>query len=1066
MEKQLRIQKRKLQSVRFSVDTKGCAVENSYIPSRVGYSWDKCTRIEELRIRHLARKFLKIWRQKTFGRILPHKAKCHYDSVLLRKTFEGWKEECWESGREWSLSVRAECHYRYHLLYMTFQRWQTFMTLQVEKKSKIQTAQAFADRRRMRQMWDKWKLFIQTRRLKSKTLQLAQEQYGRTSLHSAWRLWQSRLQQHRNLRAMEDQALKHLAIEKESKASLHFNSRVKNKSLHEWQNFVACRQHKEALKAVAKHVARLHLMRVSWSVWRSEWHRQQSKEERLQAAGQLASRVSQRRVLLHWRAYATWRKEKADKGQMANQHHHHRLQFAALQALSLNVSHNRAKRLNTNTAVQHLNQTVLNKHWRLWKERLEEAEDKPLQALTDLALTNYRRYLLSRSFDHWKRKLAQKRRMQELEWRADVWFAEHCLAHYFNSWCEYILRRRVKKDRRHKADVYNNQRLCTWVLYAWRETSNKQKDEMLLLRIAILHEEQSRVQRAWAQWKQRAKQKDDLHCMRWALDRWKKFVQRQKFQRCHEKIVKQGCVARKFQESLKTYAPTERALWHWALTLQAKVLYGWRLWVREQRGKKVEMLEAAQVSQAWKEEVKCVTPEKRKTFNRAQSSLNQVELLQRERLATEKARKHYDSKLLRKALRAWNEHRRTCLKYQVMKRQGILLLRLKMYQTYFALWRRKFLLKVKVCEQTEQALWHWALTLQAKVLYVWRLQVTEQHKKKTEVLEAAQVDKDESQSNTESLLEPGMQRDEEPQSLHIQRLVKRCAMRWKQQALCKPLKTTVTFHHPDLEPESPSDSGEGAADDSELIHPSMRRQPRRCEEVFEPSMKVLPHDGFQTSAGANPQLWQHVSSQTHLAPSSSSLHHPSITFNIAGQSGHVPLVSPQKSPVSILDPPQTSRELLLPPTAFMSTENPFGRGNIFSPTAGPSLEHFSSTPSDINPREPSEESANDTTSSLMRELLNIQQDMRSFQQDRKQLRLWQKVKDALQSWLQTSGKDEEMEDNSVCQQVKELEERIDKLSHELGTRRLTMRFHAERLQHLQAVLDRSGFSSLYRQVQL
>ncbi|XP_077385799.1 uncharacterized protein sfi1 isoform X2 [Festucalex cinctus] len=1054
MEKQVRIQRRKLQSVRFCVDTKGCAVENSYIPKRVGYSWDKCGRIQELRIRHLARKFLKIWRQKTFGRILPHKAKCHYDSVLLRKTFEGWKEEWWESGREWSLSVRAECHYRYHLLFMTFRRWQTFMTLQVEKKSKIQTAQTYADRRRMRQMWDKWKLFIQTRRLKCKALQLAQEQHKHTSLHSAWRLWQSRLQQHRNIRAMEDQALKHMAIEKESKASLHFNSRVKKKSFHVWQNFVACRQRKEALKAVAQHVARVHLMKMGWSVWRSEWHRKQSKEERLQATGQLASRVSQ--------ADVRRRKEKADRGQIARQHHHHRLQCAVLKALSLNVSQNKAKQQNKITAVQHHNQTVINKHWRLWKDRLDEVEDEPLQALTDLALTNYRTYLLSHFFDHWKRKLAQQRRMQELEWRADVWFAEHCLAHYFNSWCKYILRRKVKKDSRHKADVYNEQRLCTWVLSTWRERSNKQKDEMLLLRIAILHEEQSHVQRAWAQWKQRAKQKDDLHCMRWALDRWKKFVQRQKFQRCHEKIVKQGFVV--WKDSLKTHSPTERALWHWALTLQAKVLYGWRLWVREQRRKKVEMLEAAQVSQAWREEAKCVTPDlhqKGKAFNSAQ-----VELLQRERIGTEKARKHYDSKLLRKALRAWNEHHRTCLKYKVMERQAILLLRLKMYQTYFTLWRREFLLKVKVSEQTEQALWHWALTLQAKVLYEWRLRVTEHRKKKTEVLEAAQLDRDESQSNIESLPEPGMQRAEEPQNLRIQRVVKRCAMRWKQKALCKPLKKTVTFCHPDLKAESPSDSGECDADDNELIRPLMRRQPRRCKELFEPSMKVLLHDGFQTSTGSKPQLWQHISSQTHLALSSSSLHHPSITFNIARQRGDVRHVSPQKSPVSILDPPQTSCELLLPPTAFMSTENQFGCGNIFSPTAGPSSEHFSSTHSDINSREPSGESANDTTSSLMRELLNIQQDMRSFQQDRKQLRLWQKVKDVLQSWLQTSGKDEEVENDAVGQQVKELEERIDKLSCELGARRLTMRFHAERLQHLQAVLDCSGFSSLYRQVQM
>ncbi|XP_061639425.1 protein SFI1 homolog isoform X1 [Phyllopteryx taeniolatus] len=1117
--RKLNLQRRPLHSVRFSVDTKACTVQSRNIPYIVGYSWDKCGRIKELRIRHLARKFLKIWTQNTFGRKLPHAAKCHYDSVLLRKTFQGWKEECWVSGRGWSLSVRAEYHYRYYLLYMTFRRWQTFMSLQMEKKSKIQKAQEFDDRRRMRHIWDKWELFIQMSRRKSRARQLAEEQHRRTSLLSLWRLWKMRLQQHRNICTMEDQALTHRAmnlhsrvkmkihhfsachaspdaflqwkelhsaacseIEKQSEASLHLSSTVTKKSLHEWQSFVSCQQHKKPLKAVAKHVACLHLMRLSWRVWRSEWHRKQSKEERLQATGQLTGRVSQREALLRWKAYVTWRKQKADRGQVACQRHHHRLQRAVLKGLSLNVSQNRVKRLNNNTAVQHHYRTVINKHWRLWKERLEETDDKPFQALTDMVLTNYRTHLLSRCFDHWSEKLAQQRHMQELEWRADVWFDEHLLAHYFNSWCKYILQRRLKKDRRDKADVYNKQRLCTWVLCTWRERSDKHKDEMLSLRIAILHEEQGRVQRAWARWRKRTKQlqekqqasehhyphfphtsleqrkdtselqartneqqacrQDDLYCVRWALDRWKKFVQRQKLtksrleqvQCCHEnKIDKHSFEPWKLQYSLKTFEPTERALWHWALTLQAKVLYGWSLWVIKKRRKKMEALEAAQVDKiqslkvflAWREETKHAVSDphqKRKALNRPQSSLNQVELLQRERISPEKARKHYDSKLLCKVLRAWKTHHHSCLKYKLQS-------------------------KLKVSEQTEEALWHWALTLQAKVLYAWRLWASEQRRKRTEAVEAAQVVKDRPQSAGAtcivtygedmndirgSLPELGTQREEEPaclqweekQKLHIQKVVKCCAMRWKQRALCKPPKKTVTFCYPDLKPDSLSDSGERDGDDSELIRPLMRRQPRRCEELFEPSPKVLPYDG-----------------------------------------GDVRHVSPQKTPVSITDPPQTQCEVLLPPTAFMSTENkvPLGRGSIFSPTMGPSSEHFSSTPSDVHAREPSGESP---ASSLISELMSIQQDMRSFQQDRKQLRLWQRVKDVLQSWLQTSGKDEEMDTSAVCQQVKELEERIERLSCELGTRRLTMRFHSERLQHLQAVLDCSGFSSLYRQVQM
>ncbi|XP_061689958.1 protein SFI1 homolog isoform X2 [Syngnathoides biaculeatus] len=1152
--RQSNLQRGTLHSVRFSVDTKACRVQSRNIPYIVGYSWDNCERIKELRIRHLARKFLKIWTRNTFGRKLPHGAKCHYDSVLLRKTFQGWKDECWESGRGWSLSVRAEYHYRYNLLYVTFRSWQTFMSLQIEKKRRIQKAQEFDDKRRMRQIWDKWKIFIQRNRQKSRARQIAQEQHRRTRLLSVWCLWKMRLQEHQNICTMGDQGLMHGGlnlhskaflqqkelqsapcpkIQKESEASLHFSSTATKKSLHEWQSVVSCQQHQKPFKAVAKHLACLHLMRRSWSVWRHEWDRKQKEEERLQASGQLAGRASQRRALLHWKAYVTWRKQKADKGQMASQHHHHRLQRALLQGLSLNVSQNKAKRLNNNTAVQHLHRTVLNKHWKLWKERLEETEDKPFQALTDLALTNYRTHLLSRCFDHWSEKFAHQRHMQELEWRADVWFEEHLLAHYFNSWCKYILQRRMKKDRREKAVFYHKQRLCTWVLCTWRQQSENHKDEMLSLRIAILHEEQGHVQRAWARWRKRTKQlqekhqqaserhypqslphvsleqredatsefqartndrqacrQGELYNVRWALDRWKKFVQRQKLtkvQRCHEnRIGKHSFEPWKLHDTLKTFEPTERALWHWALTLQAKMLYGWRLWVIKKRRKKVEAFEAARVNKIQPQKVFLALGEelkdgvsgrhqKGKVLNSPQSSFNQVELLRRERISTEKARKHYNSKLLCKALRAWKTQHQTRLKYQGMKRQGILLLRLKMYRTYFALWRRKLQFKLKVSEQTEQALWHWALTLQAKVLHAWRLWAAEQRRRKTEGGEAARVVEDHPQGAgmtrvmtdskpvndiRRSLQELGTQREEEPacsqweekQRLHIQKVVKCCAMRWKRRALCKPLKKTVTFCNPDPKPVSRSDTEESDTDDSELIHPIMRRQTRRCEELFEASLSVLPYDGCQHSAGAAQQLREHISSSRTalLALSSSPLRRPFIPF-----SGDERLVPPQKAPISITDRTQAQRELLMPPTAFMSTENrgQWGRASVL--TMEPN----------VHARELSGESATNRSSSLISELMSIQQDMKSFLQDRKQLRLWQRVKNVLQTWLQTSGK-EEMDNRAVCQQVKELEERIERLSFELGTRRLTMRFHAERLQHLQAVLDCSGFSSLCRQARM
>lgn len=37
----------------------------------------------------------------------------HRESVVLRRAFEGWKDEWWTSRKEWCLATRADCHYRY-----------------------------------------------------------------------------------------------------------------------------------------------------------------------------------------------------------------------------------------------------------------------------------------------------------------------------------------------------------------------------------------------------------------------------------------------------------------------------------------------------------------------------------------------------------------------------------------------------------------------------------------------------------------------------------------------------------------------------------------------------------------------------------------------------------------------------------------------------------------------------------------------------------------------------------------------------------------------------------------
>ncbi|XP_053172194.1 protein SFI1 homolog [Scomber japonicus] len=1172
------------------------------IPYRVGYSWNKGGRLKELRIRHLARKFLKIWMQNTFGRILPHQAKSHYASVALRKAFKGWRDEWWVSRREWSLTLRADCHYRYYLNNLAFHSWRKFTSSQREKKSKIINAQSFADRQRLHLAWDRWEIFIEMKRLKTRMVESALEQNKLTALRSAWSLWQSRLQQHRDIRTLEDRALKERALnsqsrawlqwkemhtaarcqrEKECKASLHFILTLKRKTLHQWISYVSCRQTKKQSQAVAKRAIFLHLMRKTWSKWSSALHRKWGEEDRLQAAGHLARQSTQRRALQHWRAYVTLCREEAERNQSASQHYHYHLLRAGVKALSLNVSWNKEQRLNNNMAVQHCQQTVISKYWRLWQECHEEAEDKSFQPLTDMAVTTYSTSLLSSCFCHWREKLAEQRHMQELEHRAEVWFAERVLPSCFNSWVEFTLQRRLHKQRTLKAQVYNQQRQYSWVFYTWWGQSEKHKEEMLSERMAILHEERGHVQRAWDHWRQRTEHaineeekqnasdrlyvhrllhktvtqwKDnsteirdrrnreqqacyqgDLCCMRWAVDRWKKFVQIQRkkksrleqMQRYHEaKLLKRAFVAWKkhYLQMSEIYSHADELHRQQTQHFHRKLLTVWRenaallaevRLMEQQAQNHFHHFLQLKVFLTWREETTHAVSKRhqqREALSRAQRSINQVRLLRyfrqwrqqtkaarRERMCMDKARKHHDSKLLSKALRAWNKHRYQCMKYKVMKRQGILLLRLKLCQTYFELWKIKLQHRQRESKQTERALWHWSLTLQAKVLHGWRLCVTEQRRKQEQVARAAQVYRDKLlregvsciltyATHMNDLTTSLTQHSQEQRSRHIQRVVRRCAMRWKERALGKPgrgrevreqpLKKSVTFCLPasGLNRVSPSDSVGLEAEDGALskLHSirTPRTQPLRYEELFGSALEDTQKQSVITSSETAPQPSEVSPSQKDHLAELSCLHPALVSLTSSHRSSIIPTVSPSEPYTSALDsPPRTqSQDLLLPPSAFMTTgtQNTLGKACSSAPGDAalafkPPFKHPSSIFTASSEKTESENAANDPISSLTTELLNIQLDLKSFQQDRKQLRAWQRLKEVLQSWLQTSGKDEQMEKDAICEELKELEERIERLSTELAKRKPTMLLHTERIQHLQTVLHNSGVSLLCRQ---
>uniref|UniRef100_A0A1A7W7N7 Sfi1 homolog, spindle assembly associated n=2 Tax=Iconisemion striatum TaxID=60296 RepID=A0A1A7W7N7_9TELE len=913
-------------------------------------------------------------------------------------------------------------------------------------------------------------------RTRRRMLDLALEQKRLSDMHSTWRLWQMRLQQQQELCSLEDQAL-------EQKVQ-----RLQRKTLLQWKEnhrAACCQKEKEV---TAQRAYGLLLVRRCWSKWRNVLDRRLTEETLLQAVNQLAVRSTKRRALQRWKAYVEWCREEAERSQLACQHFQRHLLRAGLRGFSLNITWSKTHRLNNNMAVQHRQQTMMRKYWEQWKEHLEEAEDENYQPLTETAQTNYRISLLSSCFHVWREKLAKQRCMQEMESRADVWFSERVLSEHFKSWVALT----QQEQRRHIAEAFDRQRRTTWVIYTWWRQLEKHKEEMLSERMAVLHSKRHHLRNAWVRWRQLARQQmeevekqeaghrlyvhrllrdtveqwksnsceirdrrnreqqayrqGDLCCVRWAVERWKKFVQTQRKKRCRMKEIQSYHEVSLFKRSFDAWKKhrilvtqvDEQADELYSLITRRflrNVLNTWR--------EKAAVLGEARVAEhraqnhlqlkvflTWREATAgavLTRHQQREALSQTQQTTNQARLLQsfrhwrkqtrearRQRRNMEGAAQHHHSKLVCKTLTAWNKFHQQQRRKKVLKRQGLLLLKLKMYQKYFEMWKIKLQHRRREANQVERALWHWSLTLQAKVLYQWRLWVSEQRSKREQAARAAQVYRDQLlregvsciltyAAHMNDLTTSLTQFSQEQRSQRLQRVVKRCAMRWKQRALCKPPK-------------------------EQQVHPP-KKSVTFC--LTEPAFgRVLPSDSEEQADGALRQADSTLETQ--------------------------------------------NQDILLPPSAFMTsgTHKTLDQSSSSFPEEDLLIRSYHPTPPvKLHPsacpdpylrtvRGTSENPRVEGESALTRELLSIQQDMRSFQQSRKQLRAWRKLRDVLRSWLQTSAEDEQPEKHAIGKELKELEERIDRLSTELDRRKPAMLLHAEKIQHLQSLLHTSGVHSL------
>ncbi|XP_030850023.1 protein SFI1 homolog [Strongylocentrotus purpuratus] len=541
------------------------------VPVTYEYTWGQRGRLNELRIRFLARKYFKLWRSNACTGIRPSVIREHYNSRLLRKMFDEWREFWWTQRREWTLMIRAEYHHRYKIYQHVWMSWRNFVVREKVKNAKKEISTTHASNLLLNKALTAWKQYVTQRRAKAILKQRAKKFHQARALQLCWNEWKAAMYQRREEGEAEVFALQYWAESVTQRAWNAWKRRwterqemKKNERLAEhhhekklvsrcyYQGFLTYTHHRKKKKRINAQACEVYsdrLLTHAWQHWNQRWFTRRSLAQRQEQVDHLGNRSRMRRVLTHWRFYIHLVHVDRSKEYIARTHHNTQLKKLGVLMLRLAVAQRKVKGRRTEQAIELHQQMLVKRCWNQWILQCEHREELRLFSATRKARKMHRKRLLNSVVHQWCNYTVWRRHRKEQYARADDYYARRNLLPK----CIQRLRHNAELEKRKSAlqaqaaEFYREGQLGR-CFYRWCHSFQLSQDIRMMERMAFLHHESILSKRFFTEWRERTRSKlkesekmyramDHHHlslCTK-ALSRWIEFTgearQRSEFER-------------------------------------------------------------------------------------------------------------------------------------------------------------------------------------------------------------------------------------------------------------------------------------------------------------------------------------------------------------------------------------------------------------------------------------------------------------------------------------------------------------------------------------------------------